>query len=352
MVASAAGCSLLTNLDGLSGGGADGGPDAPLDATPNDAKPSDVIQAPDAADASAPTYFRTITIQNNASAALPAGYTIGVPFPDSQLQAAITAGKIRTDLNDLRVAGPTGERDRLVDDPPLARVVWFSLAAQIAPNSQDTSYSLTYGVPNATAAPSNGAAVFNFFDDFTGSAPDPHWSTQGAVQVGGGLLTLPEGGLGALTTISQLPQTTVEWRAQITNPSSNPDPNSGFYYWFGFQRTGDFVALDPWVLWIARGKGSVGAEDKADGCLNTCMSVPVPQDNLFHIYGIERQPSASVFSLDGALAYTTSSAINDQALSLMIRNYLVSSYLIVDWMRSRTRIYPEPTVTLGSEQLK
>ncbi len=347
------GCSLLTNLDNLTGGGGvDAGADAPVDAQSTDTGPSDVVQSPDVADAGKPMYFRTITIQNNASTPLPAAYTIGVPFPDTELQAAISAGKIQASLNDLRVAGPSGERDRLVDNPPLARVVWFSIVAPIAANATDTSYSITYGIPSAPPAPQNGAAVFNFFDDFGGSAPDPHWSTQGTVQVGSGLLTLPAGGLGALTTLSQLPQTTAEWRAQITDPTSNPDNNTGFYYWFGFQRTGDFVALDPWALWIARAKNTVGAEDKADGCLNTCMSTPIAQDTAFHVYGVERQPTASVFSIDGAQSYTATTAVNDQAMSLMIRNWLVSSALIVDWMRSRTRIYPEPTVTLGSEQLK
>src|SRR5438093_319827 len=82
--------------------------------------------------------------------------------------------------------------------------------------------------------------------------------------VGGGFATFPKGGLGALTAIARPPTSTAEWRAQITDPSSAPDTSSGFYYWFGYQHTGDFVASDPWVVWIARSPNQIGAEYYAD----------------------------------------------------------------------------------------
>ncbi len=343
-------CGLFPDLGGLSS--SDAGekiPDAKTDAVilPTDSG-SDVVLAPDA-DAATTTYFRTITIKNNASQGLPKGYTIGVAFPDSQLQAAITAGKMRSDMNDLRARGTAGERDRLVDAPPLARVVWFSLASPISANATDTTYEITYGVPNAPSPPRDGSNVFNFYDDFSGTAIDPQWMTQGTVNVGNGVLTLPHGGLGALTTLSQAPTSTAEWSANITDPNSNPDQNTGFYYWFGFQHTGDFEPSDPWVIWIARAAGSVGGEDKADGCLNDCTGSTTAQNTGFRNYAIERQAAQTIFSIDLAPNYTTP-ATNDQALSLMIRNYLQTGDLVVDWFRSRARIYPEPTVTLGAEE--
>jgi hypothetical protein len=169
------------------------------------------------------------------------------------------------------------------------------------------------------------------------------------MSVSGGLLTLPEGGQGALTTVALAPTTTVEWRAKVSDPTSDPDVASGYYYWFGFQRDGDFDAVDPWIVWIARDKGSIGAEDFADGCPSDCASTPGAQNASFRFYGIERQPTQTVFSLDGVASYTTP-ATNDQALSLMIRNFLVTSDVVIDWMRARTRVYPEPVVTLGAEQ--
>jgi hypothetical protein len=341
-------CGLFPSLDGLSG---DGGVDVLVGSDAGDAASgkdaSDAAQAPDV-DAGNPTYFRSITIHNNAQTQLPAGYTIGVAYPEAELQSEISSGKMRSDLNDLRVRGTSGERDRLVDAPPMMRIVWFSLASSIAPGTTDTTYAITYGVPNAPAPPADGANVFDFYDEFVGSAPDSHWITQGTVNVANGKLTLPQGGFGALTTLPQLPTSTCEFSAQITNPGSDPDSQSGFYYWFGFQHQGDFDASEPWVLWIARGKTGIGAEDQADGCPNGCNSTPGTQSTNFRLYSIERQPAQTIFTIDGTTWSTP--ATNDQALSLMIRNWLPSGDLVMDWIRSRTRIYPEPTVTLGAEQ--
>ncbi|HEY2365760.1 MAG TPA: DUF2341 domain-containing protein [Polyangiaceae bacterium] len=343
-------CGLFPDLGGLSSSDAGENPDVKNDALvlPTDGG-SDVVTAPDADPDAMVTYARTITIKNNASQSLPKGYTIGVAFSESALQAAITAGKMRSDMNDLRVRGTSGQRDRLVDAPPLSRVVWFSLASPISANATDTTYEITYGVPNAASPPSDGSNVFDFYDDFSGTTIDSQWMTQGTANVGSGVLTLPHGGLGALTTVSQAPTSTAEWRAQITDPTSNPDPNTGFYYWFGFQHTGDFDADQPWIIWIARAASSVGAEDAADGCTSVCGNTPLSQSNQFRYYAIERQPTQTIFSIDLAPSYTTA-ATNDQAQSLMIRSYLQTSDLVVDWFRSRVRIYPEPTVTLGPEQ--
>ncbi len=339
-------CGLFPSLDALTSSDAGSGPDAKI-VDSGGGEASDVVVLPDAGN---PTYIRAITIHNNASGPLPQGYTIGVAFPESELQAASTQGKMRSDLNDLRLGGTTGERDRLVDVPPLARVVWFSLASPIAANATDTTYAITYGVPNAPAPPENGANVFAFYDDFSSALDTSRWMTQGTVNVSGGMVSLPHGGEGALTTLSQPPLSTCEFRAQVTDPSSAAD-GTGFYYWFGFQHTGDFVASDPWVLWIARSPSSVGAEDKANGCTNGCNDTPQGQTNALRVYGIERQAALTNFSIDGAPAWSTP-ATNDQALSLMIRNFLVTGDVVVDWIRSRPRIYPEPTVTLGAEQLK
>ena len=342
------GCGLFPDLGDLSS--SDGGeiPDVSGDklVLPTDGGGGDVVSVPDG-DAKVVTYFRTITIKTTA--ALPKGYTIGVPYPDAELQLAISSGKMRSDMNDLRVRGTAGERDRLVDAPPLTRVVWFSLASPISASTTDTSYEITYGVPNAGAPPADGTNVFNFYDDFSGTSVNPQWMTQGTVSVSGGMLTLPKGGLGALTALSQLPTSTAEWSAKITDPSSNPDQNTGFYYWFGYQHTGDFVASDPWVVWIARAAGSVGGEDKADGCLNNCAGSTTGQKTTFRYYAIERQAAQTIFSIDGSPQYTTP-ATNDQALSPMIRNFLQTGDVVVDWFRSRARIYPEPTITLGPEQ--
>lgn len=347
-VLATAGCGLFPSLDGLTGS-ADADPiDAQNDVGDAFAKPDgdaaiDVPPAPG-------HYKRVITIVNNASTALPAYYTIGVPFPAGDLGLAVGSGKMRSDYNDLRVVGAAGERDRMLDSSPLPSVVWFSIASPIAAGATDTSYAITYGDPNAGPAPTNGAAIFAFYDDFSGSAVDTNiWMTQGGTSVAGGLLTLPQGQMGALTTTAQDSHSTVEMRVKITDPTSPPDNNSGFYYWYGFQHTGDFTADAPWVLWIARSESIVGGEDQGGSCSANCTTPTWPQDKLFHIYGVERAPTLTNFDLDG-VTKATSTTTNDGALSLMIRSYLPSSDVVVDWVRAHPVIYPVPTVTLGQEQ--
>jgi hypothetical protein len=324
-------CSLFPDLGGLTG-----------DAGANESS----------TDAAVTGYARTISITNNAQAALPAGYTIGVSFPDADLGAAVAAGKIRADYGDLRVVGASGERDRMIDDPPLARVVWFSLAAPIAPGATDTSYAITYGDPSASNPPANGANVFDVYDDFTATTLDARWLTINPLTPSNGTITLRTNASDAVTTAEPLdPQTTLELRAQVTNPSSGDGGGDDDYsYWLGFQHTGDFDADVPWVLWLSQYIGTISADEQADGCTNGCNGPNLPQTSAFRIYGIERAPNQSIFSCDGAVEYTIDDAVNDQSLSIMLRSYLVASDVVIDWVRSHVRVYPEPTVTLGAEQ--
>ena len=323
-------CALFPDLGGLSSGDA---------------------SAPDASSDAPTTYARAVTITNNATVPLPTGYTIGVPFPDAQMQAAISAGKMRSDFADVSVVAPSGDRDRVIDDPPLARVVWFSLAAPIAAGATDTSYAVTYGDPNATTPKDDASNVFDFYDDFSESALDSRWLIANAIAPSNGTITLRSNESDAMTTMTPLdPQTTLELRAQVTNPSSGDGGGSSDYtYWLGFQRTGDLDADVPWVLWLSDDIGTIGANEDADGCSNGCTGSNVTQTNAFRIYGIERAPNASLFSLDGALTATLDQAVNDQPLSIMMRSYLVASDVVIDWVRAHTQIYPQPTVVLGAE---
>jgi hypothetical protein len=306
----------------------------------------------DGTEAGTPTTFlRTITITNNAATSLPVGYTIGVTFPAADMQSDIDAGKLRSDLGDLRLRGPSGEPDRIIDAPPLASVVWFSLTAAIDAGATDTTYALTYGQPDAGAAPANGAVVFSFYDDFAGPALDPQWLTVGDIVPHGGTITLAQGQSEAVTTaMPQNPQTMLEISAAVTNPASNDGTSDTDYgYWLGFQHNGNFDASAPWILWLSSDVETIGSYETANGCSNGCNGPNIPQTTAFRVYGIERPPTQTIFYVDGAMSFTTN-ANNNQSLSIMIRNFLVASDIVVDWVRSHTVIYPTPTVTLGPEQ--
>jgi hypothetical protein len=137
-----------------------------------------------------------------------------------------------------------------------------------------------------------------------------------------------------------------------SDPQSDPTVQNTdtFYYWFGFQRSGDFVATDPWAVWIARDKGVMhGEQNSPNGCQPTVCNGPnVTQDTGNHYYAIERDSGATRYYRDGTLSYTAT--VTNTDLSPMVRNFTAASTVTVDYVRARARVSPDPTVTVGNEQ--
>jgi hypothetical protein len=328
--------------------GIDGLADAPGDAA---------VDAPDAA-VPAFAYRRRITIVNQATTSLPAGFTIRVPL-GLTLPNLLFQNKVKADFSDLRVIGDgaLGERDRIIDPPsgPAPAALSFSLAQPIAAGATNTSYYLYYDDPNAGAAPANGSAVFAVYADFTAAIPSV-WSRNDGPAVSGGKLVLRANHTDAIRTTAASDGvpivSAVELVASISNPNSDPtsQPEGTFYYWFGYQHENDFNASDPWVVWIARGKGQVHAEQKSpDGCEGGCESGYVPQTTAAHYYAIERDADKTRFYLDSLLVYSVS-VTNTEDYALMVRNYQAASDVEVDWIRARARVSPDPAITLGLEE--
>lgn len=307
-----------------------------------------------------PRWRRRLTIRNISSNALSPGFTIRVPLT-LVLAQLLADGKVNLDFSDLRVIGDgaIGERDRVIDiaGASLPPALSFSLQAAIAAGATSTEYGLYYGDPNARNPPASGAAVFPVYDDFT-TGIAAFWLRNDGPITAGGKLVLRAGHTDALATnaaTDNLPiVSAIELSARVSDPTSEPtpQPEGTFYYWFGYQRANDFTASDPWALWIARAKNQIGAEQKSPvGCEagTTCNSTPGPQDTSPHVYAIERDPSATRFYLDGALSYTAS-VTNQADYAVMMRNYMATSDLNIDWIRARARVSPDPTITIGAEE--
>ncbi|HEX9103187.1 MAG TPA: hypothetical protein VF997_13340, partial [Polyangia bacterium] len=98
-------------------------------------------------------YRRQLTIHNGAATTLLPGYTVRVPLDPNLFPAT----KTRADLADVRVFrdAPAGELPRVIDTAPpgQGRALWLALAQPIAAGASDTSYSIYYGAPTATAPP-------------------------------------------------------------------------------------------------------------------------------------------------------------------------------------------------------
>jgi hypothetical protein len=123
--------------------------------------------------------------------------------------------------------------------------------------------------------------------------------------------------------------------AATSDPQSDPTVQNTdtFYYWFGFQRSGDFVATDPWAVWIARDKGVMhGEQNSPNGCHPTVCNGPnVTQDTGNHYYAIERDSGATRYYRDGTLSYTAT--VTNTDLSPMVRNFTAASTVTVDYVR-------------------
>jgi hypothetical protein len=308
---------------------------------------------------SAPTYLyrRRITITNTSSTALPAQNTNRVPF--ATLSTLMSQSKVTSTVNDLRIIGDVaGERDRVVDRTPTfpATVINFPLATSLAAGATTTDYAIYYGRPTAPAAPQNPNAVFPLFDDFGGNSVSSLWLTNDGPTVQAGKVTLRANHTDAITinaATDNLPLvSSLEMMVAISDPQSEPttQPTGTFYYWFGFQRGGDFQAVPPWAVWIARGKGQVHAEQSSpNGCDTSCDGPYVTQDAAMHYYAIERDSAVTRFYRDGLLSYTTVPVTNTD-MSPMLRNFGATNALSADFVRGRVRVTPEPTVTVGSEE--
>ena len=303
-------------------------------------------------------YMRRLTIQNTSTSTLPTGFTIGVPVP--ALAMLVQQGKVKADFSDFRVIadGTIGERNRIVDPPagPAPPAVWFSLALPIAPGATSSEYAIYYGRPTATAAPANGAAVFPIFDDFT-TGISAMWLKNDAPAATNGQLVLRANhtdGISTTAVTDNLPiVSAIDLVATVQDPASEPTVHTEgtFWYWFGYQHTGDFSASDPWSIWIARGKNQIHPEQKSPtGCEAGCDGpTAYTQNTAPHYYAIERDPTVTRFYLDTG-APTSVTVMNTADYSVIVRNFMLTSQISVDWIRARARVTPDPTITVGPEQ--
>lgn len=325
--------------------------DASTDGAP-DARPDANVDA----NISTFRHRQRLTIKNLSAQEMPAGMTVSVPF--TALATLVSAGKAKADFSDVRVIGDTvGERDRIIDPPggPAPVAIHFSLGVPLAANTTSTEYAIYYSYPASPPAPANGHNVFAVYDDFSSGISNA-WLKNDAPAVASGQLVLRAGHTDAITTTAASDNvpivSAVELVATVPNPTSDAtvQPEGTFWYWFGYQHTGDFSASDPWVVWIARGKGGIGAEQKSPvGCETGCAPTPGTQDTAAHYYAVARDPAETRFTRDSS-APITITVQNTADYSLMVRNYMAASDLDVDWIRARARVSPDPAVSLGAEE--
>ena len=133
------------------------------------------------------SFTRAITVTVGAIAAFNGYNGYSAQINGFNTAALVTAGKMRADCNDLRIArfaaNTWTQLDRqVINCNTASTTIWFKLQADIAVNGTDASYSLFYGNANAPAPPANLNNVYLAYDDFdadTLNQPPAGWTVQG-----------------------------------------------------------------------------------------------------------------------------------------------------------------------------
>lgn len=134
------------------------------------------------------TFQHTVPLSVTVGATAPFnGYNgYSVQITGFNTSALITAGKMRSDCNDLRIAQFSGSTWTQLDRQVLncntaSTTVWFRLQANIVATGTDTSYSMFYGNLSAGAPLANLNSVFLWYDTFdsdTVGQPPAGWTVQ------------------------------------------------------------------------------------------------------------------------------------------------------------------------------
>jgi outer membrane protein assembly factor BamB len=133
------------------------------------------------------SFTRALTVTAGANAPFNGynGYSAQITGLDTA--TLVTAGKMRADCNDLRIArfaaNTWTQLDRQVINCNTAgTTIWFKLQSDIAANGTDANYSVFYGNANAPAPPTNLNNVYLAYDNFdadTLGQPPAGWTVQG-----------------------------------------------------------------------------------------------------------------------------------------------------------------------------
>ena len=133
------------------------------------------------------SFTRAITVTVGAIAPFGGYNGYSAQITGFNTAALVTAGKMRADCNDLRIArfaaNTWTQLDRqVINCNTASSTIWFKLQADIAANGTDASYSLFYGNANAPAPPANLNNVYLAYDNFdadTLAQPPAGWTVQG-----------------------------------------------------------------------------------------------------------------------------------------------------------------------------
>ena len=281
-------------------------------------------------------YRNRLYVDNPNASTLPAGYTLKLALDTAGL---ISAGKLRSDGNDLRIARDTGsamvELDRVFESsfPGANTQIAFKLQAAIPAGSRDSSYYIYYGNSDPGLPPTNPANIYFLWDDFNAPIDLARWAQTGTVNVSGGIAQLDVGE--DLISTATATYGLLEARIRAGNPS-----NVVFWGWE------DGVINAPHFLVFQQVPGLLNAYILNESVQLIPLTAP-PITTSWHDYTILWTPGRVEWSVDGVIQATytgTSPAIPSTPMNANFNAY--QNTMEMEWARVRLYASTEPVVSL------
>jgi len=184
--------------------------------------------------------------------------------------------------------------------------------------------------------------VFDFLEDFNGTALPAAWVGQNSVTMGSGVVTIAAGDSGIHSTATYGPNIAIDYMATASQAAADTP-----YWWGGFQQT--FTLSAPWVIWHAV-SGADQIHPSAWDTASTWNGTSVALDTAPHLYGVENYGDSAAFRLADAIVQTRTYATSLAAtpLNLRLHNYQSGGTISFDWARVRKAANPAPAVTVGT----
>ncbi len=228
---------------------------------------------------------------------------------------------------------------------------WIKVPS-IAANSTETVY-MYYGNPS-TISESNGTATFEFFDDFNGDLSK--WTTYGTPTISAGIVTIDETGSVSgggyyserLTSTSTFTQPSiVRFRANYDETGIDAFTHMGFTApdWSTYALlTSDHTTF------------SIGT-NTYDGANPAQYQIDGDQRNTWNVYELRWSSGLVESYINDILLHQNTNSIpsSSQLVRFEISNPWnpgnADSTINVDWILVRKYASPEPTATLGAEEI-
>ncbi|MEK7449617.1 MAG: hypothetical protein AAB019_09050 [Planctomycetota bacterium] len=293
------------------------------------------------------SYKQQLQITNISNQTLGAGYTVKLLLDHYGLAQA---GQSLTSGNDVRIIYWNGstyvELDRFNEttwnrERTLA-IISFKTQSAIPPGGADSNYFLYYGNSSAAAPPANPQNVYLFWDDFsTGLDTVNTWDILGTPDINSGRVTLDTGeAIATKATYSKtMAEVVLRW---------NSDGRTVGWGWIN----NISATTPPFVMWYSRSSDNFYAyadNNAGDAYLGVAV---LSRDDSEHIWQIAWTTNNIKWYYDRDALDRTTAVDYSVAQPLVIKNVNSRSFFVVDSVRIKQYVYPEPSVTRQGEEIQ